>query len=315
MQVEDGCWGIGLSNAGRRWWMGGWSGESGLTKTVSKKLGNIKWLRELSADDQAHFYTLAKGMSGVDVEILCQRTIVASRTITKHDRKEREWQPLTVWKSRGYDAEAIEANDRPENRSTDPEFGWPLFRVTSCKDLQDDKVDLQDKTSFQRKKKTRALRRRRTDESSHEKSDSEEFSQEELSDSSDDRGAKGRGRAKSVAKAKKHPKEKKANKDTKAKEQLKSKAGKAKEKITKALSELRQEVRHENILDVASEVLEPVKAYIKDLAGFEKALAKVQSTGIDKDDTIHVADKFDFKTCKSAKGALKSALKKIERKG
>ena len=187
-----------------------------------------------------------------------------------------------------------------------PKYGWDLYRIAVQGGKSEEERVVQAGISIQNKRKTKALKRRRTDPTSED--DASEFSPEPSSDESEEaprqrKGAIGNAKAKGKAKP---------SKDDKGKKKVRGEADKALEKIAKVVDALRAECRHTHIMDVESAIIDPVRAFLAELSDLEKAAQKVKHTGVD-DGILAMVSAFDHKGCKAAKDKLKKRLVKLAR--
>ena len=207
-------------------------------------------------------------------------------------------------KTRGYEIETIRSNAKPDDKAVCPINGWDLYRIAVQDGKSEEERVVRAGMSIQNKRKTKALKRRRTDPTSED--DASEFSPEPSSDESEEAPRKGKG---AIAKAKGKAK---PLKDDKGKKKVRADADKALEKIAKTLDALRAECRHTHIMDVESPIIDPVRALLAELSDLEKAAQKVKNIGVD-DGSLAMASAFDHKGCKAAKDKLKKRLAKLAR--
>ena len=271
---------------------------------MARKMKSIRWIRDMDEDQQLEFYQVARGMSAANVKSMCLRTIEASKTKRTTKGTEWDWQPLGVLQTRGYDVETIQREAKPDHKDVCPIYGWDLYRVAWAKGSSGEERVVKAGMSIQNKRKTKALKRRRTDPTSED--DASEFSPEPSSDESEEAPRKGKG---AIAKAKGKAK---PLKDDKGKKKVRADADKALEKIAKTLDALRAECRHTHIMDVESPIIDPVRALLAELSDLEKAAQKVKNIGVD-DGSLAMASAFDHKGCKAAKDKLKKRLAKLAR--
>ena len=141
-----------------------WWGVLSATKIVHRKMGKVTALRKVPLEKAQEFYKLAKSMTSEEIKALCQRTIVATKTTTTRWAENGQFLPLEVRAKAGWDAEKIKAGSDPEDIRYKPKYGRYVYRVPieETGEGVDNKVE--DGISFNSKKKTKALKRRRTEE-------------------------------------------------------------------------------------------------------------------------------------------------------
>ena len=160
-------------------------------------------------------------MSGSDIMALCSRQVSTALTTEVGWAENGEFLPLGVWKTNGWDIEAIESKAAPEDMRMDPKYGFTLYRVNIHSTQQGQKRTTDDHLQLLAKGRTRALRRKATDEVSvkslQEEAASEDrsFSNED-SDSQEDNRPLAKPKKKAKAAAKKAKKEDPAAKKVKA---------------------------------------------------------------------------------------------------
>ena len=305
-------------------WESGW-GNLGLWKgasvfvlsfslphqVVNRRFGNVKFLRQWPRQEMVDFYQLAKTMGTEAIDkTLAARSVQATHTAVIGWAENGLYMPLDAWAVKGFDRDTIIAKARPEDKKVCSIYGWTTYRAPSYCEKKGEDHKRSDQLSFKQKNKTRALKHRRTDESepaaaAEDDDSNSSFSSESSASESEEQVSQKPTKPK--AKAKASASEKRVAKK-------KAEAEKAKKKLDTTLGGLRSVVRHELIFDVADEALWPVKANIKQLQDWCKALDKVASSGADDDGIIELANAFDHKTCNVEKGKLKKALSKLERK-
>ena len=162
-----------------------------VTKVVNRKVGSIQWLRDSPPDVFRNFYQSARSMSGTEIMALCSRQVSTSIDTTVGWAENGQFLPLSVWQKDGWNVQDIEAKAGPEDIRIDPQYGWKLYRVNVRSTEQGQKRTTRDTLELLAKGRTRALRRKATDESAKSikdgaASDDRSFSSES-SDSQDDR--------------------------------------------------------------------------------------------------------------------------------
>ena len=164
-------------------------------------------------------------MSGSGILALCSRQVSTGLKTEVGWAENGEFLPLGVWKTNGWDIEAIEAKAAPEDMRMDPKYGFMLYRVNIHSTQQGQKRTTDDTLQLLAKSRTRALRRKATDEVSVKSlqeeaaSDDRSFSDEDSDSEEDDSKplAKPKKKAKKAkAAAKKAPKQEPAKKKAKA---------------------------------------------------------------------------------------------------
>ena len=250
------------------------------------------------------FYAQARTLGTSGIVALCKRQVTTTQ--------EKEWgwaeggayKPLNVWANLGHDAESIKAKAQPEDIRVHPTYGWDEYRVRELRTEKGNKTKVSNKLEILGKTRTRALKRKGTEESVKSKrskrSDPSTSFSSESSASSDEEpaAAKPKGKAKGKAKASSAKREQAAVK-------AKAKTAAAKLKTTK--DGLKKAIAHPEIFDVSEEVVHPVKQFLRMLSTVEEHVADSIKTGVDTFGEQFSA--IDFKNIKSAKDALEKALK------
>ena len=146
-------------------------------------------------------------MSGSEIMALCSRQVTTHQDTTVGWADKGKFLPLSVWEKDGWDIQAIQQKASAEDIRVDPQYGWPLYRVNVRATEQGQKRTTQDSLQLLAKGRTRALRRKATDEVSVKSikdgaaSDDRSFSSED-SDSESDRKPLARKPKKKQPKAK-----------------------------------------------------------------------------------------------------------------
>ena len=250
------------------------------TQIVSRKMGSTTALRQVPAEDAKKFYILAKTMQCDEIKALCERTISATKTSGTTWAEEGQFLPLDVWAKGGWDPKAIEENSLPEDMRRSEKYGWVTYRVPIESSGRKEDNLVHDSINFRSKKKTRCLKRRRTDESepASPAGSSQDFSDEESGDSKEQAAKKksrAKGKAKAKAKAPAAPKPSKEQKETKAK------AKKHLNKIEAYVKKLRDACHSPHILDVDDDVVQPVKTLTQRVKALHAKVSKVAESGDD----------------------------------
>ena len=219
------------------------------TQVVARKVGSVQWLRDSNPEVFRSFYQQARSMSSSQVQALCKRQV--------HHVHQKEWgwvadgayKPLSVWQKEGYNADDIVKNAQPDDKKVDPTYGWDLYRIRVHASHESDTIKATDGLTLLAKCRTRALKRRRTDESEKpagQPSESASLSSEESGDdSSDDEKTRKQKKAGKKAKAKGKAKGKaKASADEKAKSKVRAAAKVAAKKAAQSLSSMRVVIAH-----------------------------------------------------------------------
>ena len=245
------------------------------TEVVARKVGSVQWLRNMPPANFQNFYQLASTMTSAQVEVLCTRQITATQEQSWGWANSGEFRPLGYWKSQGYDTEKIERNAKEEDKEEDP-MGWVNYRVR-VKSTHDGATNsTKDNLRVLAKARTRALKRRRTDESDLPLEDNQEsdFSEEASGNSSSEHPAEKKKRYRSTGKAQAKPKGKakaKANSAAeKEKAKIKKAATSAAKKIKDALASLRSTASHHLILEVPDDLLQACKARMAELVQVQR---------------------------------------------
>ena len=133
------------------------------------------------------FYVKCKHMSASGIEGMCQRHVTATFVWEAGWVDNGVYKPLAVWAHEGYDAATIEEKAQPDDIKFDPTYGWPTYRVRVRATHAGETRTNSDAIRLLAKARTRALRRKRTDESSvhEEAANSEHTFSDESSASSD----------------------------------------------------------------------------------------------------------------------------------
>ena len=272
-------------------------------------------MRSLPASEQADFYAKAKELSGPETVAAARRRQSLKKEDIRSSITKSEWLPLAAWKERGYDVEAIAKFAPKEDVDTDPTYGWKLYRI--AKHTREDTTThvITDEVGLAVRGKTRALKRHRTDESSHAGAD-DDFSPVLSDDSSlARRGSKSKGgnrKAKSKGKAKAKPEDKA---EEKAKKQARAAAAKAQHKVLGWVKDLRTLIANEYILDAAPDNVAPVKALVKQLVDLDKNLQRTKDQGTVVNDCLGEYNNFNIAAMKEKISALKKDLKACAKKG
>ena len=167
------------------------------------------------------FYAQARSMSGSDIMALCSRQVSTALTTEVGWAENGQFLPLGGWQTNGWDIKAIESKATPEDIRVDPKYGFLLYRVNIHSTQQGQKRTTDDHLQLLAKGRTRALRRKATDEVSVKSkqeeaaSDDRSFSDED-SDSQEDNRPLAKPKKKAKAAAKKAKKEDPAKKKAKA---------------------------------------------------------------------------------------------------
>ena len=289
-------------------------------------------MRQWPNDRQLDFYKKARAMSCEDIKALAKREIHAEKQDFQEYWENGVFLPLSVWVTKGWPEANIRDNSLPEDIRCSKKYGWVTYRVPIEMDRQGESHSTSDKLHFTAKRKTKALKRRRTEESSPARASEPEssFSSEESGDTEERTKkrksraqAKGKGKAKSKAAPKalnKHIKKYKINikkkthtqapKLNKAQREASSKAKKLQSKVATLLNKLKGTTKHDSIIDVEDEILAAAKAQIKEVALLSTRLLAVAETGVDDGIVQEVAD-LDAKSYNPVNDNLKKALKKL----
>ena len=295
-------------------------------------MGSVQWLRDSPIDVMRDFYVKCKHMTSSAIEGVCQRHVTATFEQKAGWVDNGLFKPLSVWAREGWDSETILEKAQPDDIRIDPTYGWSTYRVRIRGTFGGETRTNSDAIRLLAKARTRALRRKRTDESSvHSEpanNDNDDFSDESSADSDeapiarsgkrapDNRGRnatdnRGRnapdnrgptGQAKGKAKAKKAPDNKKAKANAKS-------AGK---KIEVGIQSARGVVGHRLIMEVDDDLVNPVKAHLRLLLEIQKATAQAAATGIDT--YSEKLNAVEWKEAKKSETALKRKLEKLSRR-
>ena len=290
-------------------------------EVVHRKVGTVQWLRDQHPAEFNNFYQCAATMTSSQMVALIRRQTTASKEQSWSYAEDGEGRPLGYWKTQGYDVAEIEAKAPEEDKELDPIYGWINYkvRVKSTGKREDHKTT--DALQILAKARTRALKRRRTDEESlpQEPEPASDFSDEESGgSSSEDFSSQRRHKDKALpkGKAKGKQKAKKTSADVaaekKAKEDMKLAAAAVK-KLKDAISGLRLVASHHLILDVPEDLFKAVHARVRELQTLERKCslaAQGQSRSYEWHDEF---GDLDWTTIKKEKAALKSKLLKLEK--
>ena len=291
---------------------------------VNRKVGSIQWLRNMAPEQYNNFYQLASTMCTQQIEALVRRQISTSKEQTRSFAEDGEFRPLSFWKTLGYDVEAIEAKAPAEDRKIDPICGWENFRVQVQKTSQKEDYKTTDTLQVLAKARTRALKRRRTDEESLPQetpaSDSS-FSDEASGGSSSEdprekrRRRRAQGQEEQGETRRKAPKKEKKSAaqvaQEKAAEKEKKSAQTAAKKLKETISGLRTIASHHLILDVPGEVLTPVQDRVRALQALERACTQAA-----QGKTAEWKDEFaslPWQAIKKEQATLKKKLERLEK--
>ena len=240
--------------------------------------------------------------------------------------EEGQFRPLGYWQQQGYDVASIEANAPPEDKEQDPVYGWTNFRVRVKATHQGEQHRTTDVLQVLAKARTRALKRRRTDEESlpQEAEPSSDFSDEESggSESEDPRDKRRRQRraakspiaSKAKAKAAGKKKPKKSPEEIALEKEIKKyrdEASAAAKKVKVMIAALQTPASRRYILDVPEELLRAVSTRTKSLQALEKkCLDAAAGKGAQWRQEY---DAVDWKEIKKEKQALQKKLQKLEK--
>ena len=290
-------------------------------QVVNRKVTSIQWLRDAPSEVSRHFSQAAKTMTASQVEALCRRTVAHMHVQEWGWAADGEYLPLDVWSKRGYNADDIAAKAFPEDKRKDPTYGWDLYRVRVHKTHEAEKHATKDSLDLLAKSRTRALKRRRTDESElpiPSKSSSSSSFSEEASASESEESKKGKKSKKSKGKKEKQDTTKgkakgkaKAAAADKAKTKVKAAAKKDLSKVSSALRALRTASAHQLLLDVDEDIVKNVRDSIKSLAAMEKLCERTILSGVDEHSCELQA--FNWKNAKEHERLLKKKLAKLEK--
>ena len=274
---------------------------------MNRKVGSIQWLRDSPPEVFRPFYTQAKSMSGSQIMALCSRQVSTSLVTEVGWAEKGTFLPLSVWKTKGWDAEAIAARATGEDIRVDPTYGWYTYRVNIRSTEEGQKRQTNDNLALLAKGRTRALKRKSTDEVSVKSikdgaaSDDRSFSSESSSSGEDNKPlAAGRKGKKPKAKAKK---------EDGGKTKVKAAAKAALKKISNPLNALRTTCAHRCVMEAEEEFLDPVRAALRQLSGIEKKCKTAMKDGME---TFKAElDVFDFAAAKNNAATLKKKLDKM----
>ena len=282
-----------------------------------------------------NFYSLARGLGASEVEALCKRQVSATHTHNKTYAENGKKLPLSVWANKGYDSAAIERHATEEDKEFDHKWQWWCYRVEVKSDKNEDEWSNRDQLAILKKARTRALKRRGTDDTEDPKpkgkkgkakaaassgdraassgnrarpssssSSSSSFSSE--SSASEDEGAKTSGNRGRGNKA-----DKQQEKEQKKKDAVKKKAKAQAEKWKALWDSFRNTLNHDCIDDLAEEITGPVRNYCKTLREIYLQCTRSCKSGVDS--YSEPAAAFELKDAKKALGELNKKLKKAAR--
>ena len=201
-------------------------------QVVNRKVTSIQWLRDAPQEVSRNFYKAAKTMTASQVEALCRRTVNHIHQQEWGWAADGEYLPLDVWEKRGYNPADIVSKAHPDDKRVDPTYGWDLYRIRVHKTHEAEKHATKDSLDLLAKSRTRALKRRRTDESElpipSQSSSSPSFSSEESASESE---ASKKGKKSKKSKGKKEKQE-----SSKGKAKGKAKAAAADNKANNLVS-------------------------------------------------------------------------------
>ena len=270
-------------------------------------------MRKMPTDMMTSFYQRCKAMSCEGIRALLSRQVTAKWTDKTKYAMQGKYLPLSVWEKEGWPVKAIEENSGPEDKEWVDKYKIWTYRVAIRMDEEGTENDVEDQINFKNKRKTRALKRRRTDDSepTDEASDCVEHSEEESEDSSQ---AAGKPKAKSKAKAK--GKARRPKKTPLYQEVLKAQkeAKPLLKKLDKALLALRDTTKHHLVLEVDPTIIEPVRTNMMALGDLTKRLKAIIENEVLDRPAIDEAAKFDAADLKPHVKELKKALRNLERK-
>ena len=249
-------------------------------------------------------------MNSGQIEALCKRQISFSHQKQWGWAANGAYKPLSAWATEGYNVKDIEEKASPEDRKVDPTYGWELFRVRVHTSHEGESNKHTDGLSLLAKCRTRALRRRMTDESEKpagKDPSSASFSSESSGDSSEDEKDKRKG-----GKNKKGGKAKaRAKPEDKAQAKVKAKAKAAAKTIGRSLASLRAAIANPLILDLEESTVSDMREKVRILTALDKSIRKAITDGTDE--FTAALESFDFKACKQAEKDLKKELSKLEK--
>ena len=232
--------------------------------------------------------------------------------------KEGRFLPIGVWEKQGYDIAKIEEHATEADKQWNSKWQWYEYRVPVETDEHTKEDSVTDSVTFRSKAKTRALKKRRTNESEASipasPAPEEAPSSESSGDDSDDRGAR-RNKAKVKAKAKGKSKAKaKAQqaKLTAEQKEAKAKAKQQKNKVESSLKAFRETTKHHMILDVPQPITAAAQQNVRMLSELQKRLETTFTSGFD-DGCVQAALDLDWPALKKADRALRDALKQHDK--
>ena len=286
----------------------------------------MQWLRNETPANFQNFYQLAAKVTAKETEALIRCTATVAKEQSWGYAEEGQFRPLGYWKQQGYDVASIEANAPPEDKEQDPVYGWTNFRVRVKATHQGEQHRTTDVLQVLAKARTRALKRRRTDEESlpQEAEPSSDFSDEESggSESEDPRDKRRRERraakspiaSKAKAKAAGKKKPKKSPEEIALEKEIKKyrdEASAAAKKVKVMIAALQTTASHRYILDVPEDLLRAVSTRTKSLQALEKkCLDAAAGKGAQWRQEY---DAVDWKDIKKEKQALQKKLQKLEK--
>ena len=201
---------------------------------------------------------------------------------------------------------------QPSDIEIHPRYGWKLYKVVLPSTKKSDSTSVKDRLQVQKGKKTRALKRRATEEDDeasleHESDKESDFSSEPESEDDEPR----RGRKKN--KKDKAPKESKEEKARKKKTQkVKDAAKKAYDKVAPLFKEIRGLMAHECYDDLELDDTAACQGHNNDLSKVIKGIRAAMKSGTDEYTRNYGA--LDFKQINKDKRALFKKLDKAFRR-
>ena len=284
------------------------------SEVVARKVGSVQWLRDGDLKQQREFYAAARTLSSAEIQALCRRQVAVKKVTENVYADGGQRLPLSVWKERGWDIEAIQANATSEDIEIDPKWKWTTYRVAIKSDSHSEKIVVEDSLNFLLKARTRALKRTRSDDTQASQrpsaagSESEADPSQSSSSSSDRRGSK---KSKKSCKGKHNSQkpDKRAKTDAKKTSAVKAKAKAASKKIEAQIAALRKTVRHDLILDCAPSILGPVQQAMKSLSETQRLCQKSEDDGADRFSEALAA--LNFADIKRAEKTLRAMLQSL----
>ena len=255
------------------------------------------------------FYSQAQAMSSDQIKALCKRHVTASHESQWGWAENGAFKPLNVWAKIGHDAEAIKAKAKPEDIRVHPDYGWDEYRVRELQTQRGESSKVTDVLQVLTKTRTRAPKRKSSQESARSKQQSDpSFSSMSSNSSSSEEEPNANGEAPKKGKGKAKAK---AGADAKKRQAAKAKAKAAITKLQAAKDGLRKAIAHPSIFEVDDSVTAPVKSHLGKMSRVEQLAKEALKKGDDAWEEEF--SEIDLKAAQKAGQTLQKALREVNK--